>query len=129
LQVSYDAGDSLVFITSTRCPWCAKTLPIWKEIADAARLKSIQIIGISTDGKGELESYLKDNTLNFVVVNFPDPKVQASYKAFSTPQTLLIRQGGRVEKAWMGMPSETAKKEILDLLGKIEPIKTAASTN
>lgn len=77
-SVSYNAGDSLVFITSTRCPWCAKTLPIWKEIADAARLKSIQIIGISTDRKGELESYVKDNTLNFVVVNFPDPKVQGS---------------------------------------------------
>lgn len=127
MRISYDASDSLVFITSTRCQWCAKTVPIWKELADAARLRSIQTIGLSTDGKGELGSYMKDNELNFVVVNFPDAKIQAAYKAFSTPQTLLVRQGGRIEKAWMGMPSETTKKEILDLLAQIQPANTAAS--
>ena len=125
-RISYDVSPSLVFITSTRCQWCAKTVPIWKELADAARLRSIQIIGISTDGKGELGSYMKDNALNFVVVSFPDRKIQAAYKAFSTPQTLLVAQGGRVEKVWLGMPSETTKKEILDLLAQIQPTKTAA---
>jgi peroxiredoxin len=128
-RVAYDGSHSLVFITSTRCQWCAKTLPIWKELADAARLRSIQTIGISTDGKGELGSYMKDNALNFEVVNFPNAKIQAAYKAFSTPQTLLVGQGGRVEKVWIGMPSETTKKEILDLLAQIQPTKSAAAAN
>ncbi|HET8669794.1 MAG TPA: redoxin domain-containing protein [Candidatus Saccharimonadales bacterium] len=115
-RVSYDEGDHLLFITSTKCPWCEKTVPTWKEIAETVKGKSVQAISISIDGKGEIESYIKNRGLNFDVLNFPDASLLQAYKAFSTPQTILVKQGGRVEKVWMGMLSETTKKEILEQL-------------
>ena len=115
-KVSYDEGDHLLFITSTKCQWCEKTVPSWKEIAETVKGKSVQAISISIDGKGEIESYIKNRGLNFDVLNFPDPSLLQAYKAFSTPQTILVKQGGRVEKVWMGMLSETTKKEILEQL-------------
>lgn len=115
-RVSYDEGDHLLFITSTKCQWCEKTVPTWKEIAETIKGKSVQAISISIDGKGEIESYINNRGLNFDVLNFPDASLLKVYKAFSTPQTILVKQGGRVEKVWMGMLSETTKKEILETL-------------
>jgi peroxiredoxin len=115
-RVSYDEGDHLLFITSTKCPWCEKTVPTWKEIAETIKGKSVQAISISIDGKGEIESYINNRGLNFDVLNFPDASLLKVYKAFSTPQTILVKQGGRVEKVWMGMLSETTKKDILEQL-------------
>ena len=123
-KVSYDDGDHLLFITSTKCQWCEKTLPSWKEIAETVKGKSVQAISISIDGKGEIESYIKNRSLNFDVLNFPNASIQQVYKAYSTPQTILVKQGGLVEKVWMGALSETTKKEILEQLAQTQPNKT-----
>jgi peroxiredoxin len=117
-KVSYAEADYLVFITSTKCPWCEKTLPSWKEISDKAKGRPIRIVSIAIDGNPDIKAYVKDNGLNFEVVSFPDPSLQSSYKAFSTPQTLLVKRGGKVEKMWPGMLSDTSKNEILKLLSQ-----------
>jgi len=124
-RISYDEGDHLLFITSTKCPWCESTLPTWREIAETVKGKSVQAISLSIDSKGEIESYIKNRSLNFDVLNFPDTSVQQVYKAYSTPQTILVKQGGRVEKVWMGALSETTKKEILEQLEQTQPNKIA----
>lgn len=114
-RVSYDADARyLVLITSTKCQWCAKTLPAWKEIAAQAEGRGVRVVGISLDGEGEMEKYRRDNGLNFEVVNFPaDPSVQASYKAYATPQTILVGRGGKVERVWPGALDEKTKDEVV----------------
>ncbi|HEX5707943.1 MAG TPA: redoxin domain-containing protein [Pyrinomonadaceae bacterium] len=114
-RVSYDDAERyLVLITSTKCQWCTKTLPVWKEIAEQAGGKGVRVVGISLDGEGEMEKYKRENGLNFEVVNFPeDPVVQASYKAFATPQTILVGRGGKVERVWQGALNEAAKNEVV----------------
>lgn len=119
-KVAYDEADYLIFITSTKCPWCDKTLPSWKEISDKAKGRSIRIVSIAIDGNADIKAYAKDHGLNFEVVSFPDASLQSSYKAFSTPQTILVKRGGQVEKMWPGMLSETAKNEILTLLTRMQ---------
>lgn len=114
-RVAYDdAARYLVLITSTKCQWCTKTLPVWKEIAAQAGEKGVRVVGISLDGEGEMEKYKLENGLNFEVVNFPeDPSVQLSYKAYATPQTILVGRGGRVERVWAGALDEKAKDEVV----------------
>lgn len=114
-RVAYDdAARHLVLITSTKCQWCTKTLPAWKEIAAQAGEKGVRVVGISLDGAGEIEKYKRENGLNFEVVNFPeDPSVQLTYKAYATPQTILVGRGGRVERVWAGALDEAAKNEVV----------------
>jgi peroxiredoxin len=126
-KVSYDEAAYLIFITSTKCPWCEKTLPSWKEISDKAKGKSIRIVSIAIDGNADIKAYVRDHGLNFEVVNFPNASLQSTYKAFSTPQTVLVRQGGQVEKLWSGMLSDTAKNEILDLLSQTHSVSRKSS--
>jgi peroxiredoxin len=114
-RVSYDdEARYLVLITSTKCQWCTKTLPAWKEIAAQAEGRGVRVVGISLDGEGEMEKYRTENGLNFEVVNFPaDPAVQATYKAYATPQTILVGRGGRVERVWPGALDEKTKDEVV----------------
>jgi peroxiredoxin len=114
--ISFEDTDCLLMITSTTCPWCAKTLPVWKDIADKAKGSSIQIVGVSLDGKGHINEYTNQNGINFEVVNFADPASQGIYKAFATPQTIFIKRGGKVAKTWQGLLTEKQETEVTNLL-------------
>jgi peroxiredoxin len=114
--ISFEDTDCLLMITSTTCPWCAKTLPVWKDIADKAKGSPIQIVGVSLDGKGHINEYTNQNGINFEVVNFADPASQGIYKAFATPQTIFIKRGGKVAKTWQGLLTEKQEKEVTSLL-------------
>jgi peroxiredoxin len=114
-RIAYDDADYLILITSTSCPWCARTMPIWKDIADKAKGKPLRVVAVAIDGKGELPAYIQKNGINFDVVNFAEPSTQSSYKAFSTPQTIFIKRGGRVEKTWQGLLTEKTENEVTKL--------------
>lgn len=114
--ISFEDTDCLLMITSTTCPWCAKTLPVWKDIADKAKGSSLHIVGVSLDGKGHINEYTNQNGINFEVVNFADPASQGIYKAFATPQTIFIKRGGKVAKTWQGLLTEKQEKEVTSLL-------------
>lgn len=114
--ISYEDTDCLLMITSTTCPWCEKTLPVWKDIADKVKGSSIHIVGVALDGKGHINEYINQNGINFEVVNFADPASQRIYKAFATPQTILIKRGGKVAKTWQGLLTEKQEKELTSLL-------------
>lgn len=113
--ISYSDRDYLLLITATKCPWCAKTMPVWKEIAEKAKGLPIRILAVSVDGKGELSDYIKSNNIKFEVVNFADPSTVASYKAFATPQTIFVKRGGTVEKTWRGMLTEENGNDVTKL--------------
>jgi peroxiredoxin len=113
--ISYTDRDYLLLITATKCPWCEKTMPVWNEIAEKAKGRPIRIVAVSLDGKGELSEYIKTNQIKFEVVNFADPNTQMIYKAFATPQTILVKQGGTIEKTWRGMLTEANLDEVTKL--------------
>jgi thioredoxin-related protein len=91
---------------------------VGKRYPDKAKGRPIRIVSIAIDGNADIKAYVRDHGLNFEVVNFPDPALQSNYKAFSTPQTVLVKRGGQVEKIWPGMLSDTNKNEILNLLSQ-----------
>jgi len=117
--VSYEDADYLLLITSTKCPWCARTMPIWKDISEKAKGK-LRIVAVSIDGQGELANYVRDNGINFDVVNFADPAARIRYKAFGTPQTIFIKRGGIVARTWQGMLTEQTENQITNLFAESE---------
>lgn len=88
----------LLYLTST-CPYCKLTLPYWKQLPQrlAARpAPKTELLAVTTDSVGAAEAYARANTLPFLLVPFPDRKLMAMYRAFSTPQTVVIDSTGRV---------------------------------
>ncbi len=95
----------LLYLTST-CPYCKVTLPYWKQLPQRLAARSAlktELIGVTTDSVSTAAGYAQANALPFVLVPFPDRKLEAMYRAFSTPQTVVIDSTGRVIYARHGV--------------------------
>lgn len=95
----------LIFLTSA-CPYCRQTLPIWKAVAhrvDSLSLRSVEMIGLTTDSVRLATNYSATNTLPFPLVVFPSPRLVATYHAFRVPQTIVVDSSGRVLYARSGV--------------------------
>src|SRR5262245_56700981 len=55
--ISFEDTDCLLIITSTTCPWCEKTLPVWKDIVNKVNGSPIHIVGVALDDKGHINDY------------------------------------------------------------------------
>lgn len=52
----------LIFVFTTRCPYCKETLPLWKSLSDSAfQKKSFPVLGICLDPLEETRNYTSQN--------------------------------------------------------------------
>lgn len=94
----------LIFVFTTRCPFCKETLPMWQSFADTLTHKtSIAVFGISLDPLQETQTYLDQQGIAFPVF-IPSDKESFSNKnkLHSVPQTIIRNSDGLVEKVWRG---------------------------
>lgn len=107
----------LLFVLSTTCPHCEKTLPLWQMIAQNAKPEMCSVLGISIHPFEETKKYVEQNQPNFNVVVVSDTSFKRAYKINGVPQTILLDGNGVVEKAWMGELTTEQINEIQKLLG------------
>jgi peroxiredoxin len=96
------AQDTVVYIFSPKCHWCALNLASIRSLAEQ-RNSSYRFIGISSyPDKELLNKYLAENPLPFPAFIDDSPNDLTSLDFTGTPQTLLIRKDGTVEHNWSG---------------------------
>jgi peroxiredoxin len=111
--------DTVVYIFSPKCHWCALNLASIRSLAEQ-RNSSYKFIGISSyPDKELLNKYLAKNPLPFPIFIDDSPKDLASLDFTGTPQTLLIRKDGTVEHNWSGAYG----KEVGDSVEKFFAVK------
>jgi hypothetical protein len=110
IEFGAEARKTLLLIFSPECPACAMTLPIWsdlfKEPPAAARVAGLRM-GAEPEGGSALPFpvYTPDESGSGLVGKIP-----------YVPTTLLVDEGGLVERIWFGVLEEEAQEELLDLL-------------
>lgn len=119
-EISYDDPTKkyLLFVLSTTCPHCEKTLVNWKEIALSKSAEKCNIFGISMHDLEKTKQYLATKDVGFYLVSVgADTSFGRKYKISGVPETILIKGGGLVEKVWIGELSVEQTKEIKKLMG------------
>ena len=97
------------FVFSTTCQFCKESLPGWKQIArDLADNSQVELLGISLDSVPATRSYVTEHGIDLTVVSFTDRKLRALYRAWITPQTLIVNAEGRVSYARIGVVRDNA---------------------
>ena len=73
------------------------------------------MIGVSLS-RDELPSYIEQHQLTLPIVTELSAANIAAYKMGGTPETIVMSNEGKVEKAWMGVYEPHTRKEIETLL-------------
>ncbi len=119
----------LVYVFSTRCPFCRRSNPyvvaIHKSLdsVGAAGGLRVQVIGISLDSLPETERYVQEQALTFPVVRFPERKLRLIYKTQVTPSLMLLTDEGRVILARLGVFETPAAYDSLLEAALTPPLK------
>lgn len=106
----------LLFVLSTTCPHCEKTLPIWKSIVKN-KSDNCNVLGISIHNLDETKKFLASKDVGFYTVSsMSDTSFSRKYKISGVPETILINGNGTVEKAWVGELTSDQSNEIQALM-------------
>ena len=126
LAFAQDAGKrQLLFIFSTTCPYCEKTLPVWSHMAgDAAGNGNVSVMGVSTTPLVETKKYIEERKPGFFIVTAAvDTSFSRKYKISGVPETILVRGNGTVIKVWIGELQPDQVEEIQTLLSASRALK------
>lgn len=96
----------LLFVLTKRCPYCRRTLPVWKGLAaavDSAQKARVRVFAIALDSLIETAAYLRMHGLSMPVITFPARKLARLYRAVAVPQTLVLDSDGTLRYAHTGL--------------------------
>jgi hypothetical protein len=119
--------SSVVYILSPTCSWCKRNKANIVALA-SQKGREMRFVGLSITSE-KLKDYVTTNSLPFPVYAIVSPQaVQKLGVLDMTPQTVLVRAGGIVEKVWTGAFDAAKQKEIeqyfhAKLPGLQEPIQ------
>lgn len=101
--VRYDETTTcyVLFAFTTTCPYCEKTLPIWKDIAAKIQREDCDILGVSLSSLEATKKYITEKGIEFTVVT-TDTSFWRKYKVSGDPATILVNDKGKVKNVWFG---------------------------
>lgn len=108
-EITVAGGDSsagqVLFVFSKACHFCTETLPTWRAVTSALAVDRdhLQVIGVSLDSGAVPATYATENHLAFPVVQFPDARTRAVFRAREVPLTMVVDGQGHVLYAATGL--------------------------
>jgi len=111
----------VIFVFTTRCPFCKETLPLWRQIAhQAEKAENVALIGICLDHLAETKVYVEEQKLTYPVFVAEDKEsFVKKNKLHGVPQTIIRATSGRVERVWKGRLSEQEFREVVRAISHI----------
>jgi peroxiredoxin len=119
------AARQLIFVFTTRCPFCKETLPLWEKIASQTKsVKDVALIGICLDEEAATKAYVEQHGLGFpVFLSVSKESLVQRNKLHGVPETIIRAKDGRVEKIWNGRLSDEHFQEVVKAISNIKPIQ------
>jgi peroxiredoxin len=105
IGASASGSRQVLFVFTTTCPYCKRTVGAWQRIADSLgvlRDVKAEVFGISLDSGTPARRYVGEHHLTFPVVEFPERKLPVLYRTRSVPSTVVLDSVGRVIFARVG---------------------------
>lgn len=105
--------NTLIFLLKPTCTPCKQNLLRWISLYKQIDSSRTRILPISIDNLENTITYSVNNNIPFPIFFTLAEDFLLSYKAFLTPQTILIDGAEKVLKNWKGILKEDSISEIL----------------
>jgi hypothetical protein len=119
LTVAYgqDQRKVLILVYSPACNFCVENWPKWQAMLGGLDRGAVRPVGVDVTAT-TTPGFLSEHQLTSIpVMAQVDPVARLSYRLQLTPQTILVDPGGKVEKVWSGVLSDSASAEFMHLAG------------
>jgi peroxiredoxin len=90
-------------------------LPNWINLFNKIDTSRVKILPISIDEQKTTLNYIINNNIPFKAFYTTKERFLLDYKAFITPQTILISNEGKVINVWKGVLDKNSIDEIINL--------------
>jgi peroxiredoxin len=121
----------VIFIMTSTCPYCRKTIPSWRRIA--LRLSSnparrIKVLALTPDSLNNAKWFGDSEKFPFPLVVFPNRKLVQLSRATVVPQTIVLNSDGRVLYSKTGLIASKLLEDsvVSEALRQIPSAKAAA---
>jgi glutaredoxin len=103
-QLDSTSSRQLIFVFTTRCPWCKETLPMWNSLADStAQKKSLPVRGICLDSLEETRASIAQNKLTLPVIVPSNKELFSHFNKLNSVPLTIVRVGtGHAPTVWQG---------------------------
>jgi peroxiredoxin len=116
LNYADPAKKYLLFILSTTCPHCEKTLPVWSDIVAKNSNDNCSIIGVSIHPIDQTIKFAADKKITFYLASAAkDTSFYRKYRIPGVPETILLDGSGIVQRTWVGELNPEQAEEIENL--------------
>ena len=105
---------SIIFLFSTSCKPCRENFPNWIEITPFVKETNCNVFGISIDDLNFTKKFTDHFKPNFEIYSSTDINFKINFKAFTTPQTILIGENSNVIFAYPGILNSISISKIFN---------------
>lgn len=118
--------QTLLFAFSPKCSHCAKNWPTWANIISSLPKDSVRVVLLNVSPYRVDQGYLVNHGVSALpLLAAVAPKFLADFGFGATPQTVLVGQGGLIEKVWTGELGDNDADDIKRALGRSCPLSTS----
>jgi len=124
--IEYSEADTkyLVLVLSTTCPYCEKNIDQWRKITGGCQQEGCYVIGVSVHDIERTRQYMVDKNVPFYTVSNTGRDFAQDYKITGVPVTILVSEGGIVEKMWPGASNDDQVEDIISAMKPVSPKST-----
>jgi peroxiredoxin len=109
-----ESRGAIVFIMTTRCPFCRRNIASWKTLSSVARSNGLETIGISLDSIETTSIFVKQEGIDFAVwIPRHIAKYSEENKLVGVPITVLRDSTGIAQRVWNGLLADSVVGEII----------------
>ncbi len=107
---------ALINFWASWCPPCLEETPALIAAYDELKRTNpnVEFIGIGTnDDRANLEKFVENNRIPYIIVEDPDGKVSDAYGVLGMPTTVFIDENGVVRRIWNGA---IKKEQVIEIM-------------
>lgn len=116
--VSYESSpQTLLIAMSTRCHYCTKSLPFYKQLIEAQRTNSqaTHVVAVFPNPEAEVRQYVQQNNLNLETIAGLD---FGALNISGTSTAILIDNDGKVRDFWIGKLLQDQEQQVIKAVSK-----------
>ncbi|MBU2584240.1 MAG: redoxin domain-containing protein [Bacteroidetes bacterium] len=112
IELKLTESNFLIFLFKTSCEPCIENFDNWIKLSNEIKEKGIAVFAISLDSAMATKKFILEKKSNFPTYYSVDNEFKHQFKAYVTPQTVLINESGTVVENWKGILSAEQQLEI-----------------
>jgi peroxiredoxin/uncharacterized membrane protein YphA (DoxX/SURF4 family) len=112
IELKFKGSNFLIFLFKTSCDPCIENFDNWIKLSDEIKEKEVRVFAISLDSAAATKKFILEKKTKFPIYHSVDNEFKQQFKAYVTPQTVLIDESGTVIENWKGILSAEQLSEI-----------------